>query len=658
MLPQFVWLCFILLLGYDLRIPAADPNGHGLAIWMQMGATLFLYLYVFLTALGVGRTILQFIQHISRLERYLLSLLIGLATLADGIMIIGLLHYLFPFAIFIWLALSGLVASFQYKEIHSEIREKFSSLKRIRLKDFSAFEYLLFAVIGFFIILLPVVAISPVRDYDALMYHLEIPRQYLEHGGIYFNPAAWRSAYPMLTEMLFTIGIIFHLEPFSQLISLTFAIIFILSIYAFGRRFFSSKIALLAIGILLGNLATPIYATSPGVEFSSACFEFWSLYAFSIWVFEDKAKKQTVWLAAAGVMIGLAASVKYLSLPSMLVIGLLVIVKTIQFDKPDRKKIAQNILAFGLPALVIIAPWYLKNWVWTGNPFYPLIFGGPGWSSLRNELFHDYMGSFGMGWGWRDYLILPINLYIHQPRFATMSLEIFSPVLWLAFAFIFVKKWRQYDYLVAYIFLGFIIWAGSEQVIRFLLPLSGFLALLSAKVLSQFSRLIQKTITIGVVGGLMIVAVAYQIWLVADSSLLNYINGQFSANEFLQKEVYDYKATQFIQKNLQPTDRVLFLWDGHGYYCGDRCVPDDDETLAIQLSIDSPSPETLAHQLHSKGITHILLGLPTAYWFISLHDPKQQHQFALDYFEKTFLPACAKQVYQDGQTELFSLTCQ
>ena len=35
------------------------------------------------------------------------------------------------------------------------------------------------------------------------------------------------------------------------------------------------------------------------------------------------------------------------------------------------------------------------------------------------------------------------------------------------------------------------------------------------------------------------------------------------------------------------------LWDGHGYYCGDRCVPDDDETLAIQLSIDSPSPETL-----------------------------------------------------------------
>ncbi len=658
MLPQFVWLCFILLLGYTLRFSVADPNGHGLAVWVQVGATLFLYLYAFLTALGVGRTILRFVQQLSRLERYLLSLLIGLAALADGLMIIGLLHVLFPFAIFIWLALSGLIASFQYKEIHSEIREKFSSLKRIRLKDFSAFEYLLFAVIGFFIILLPIVAISPVRDYDALMYHLEIPRQYLEYGGIYFNPAAWRSAYPMLTEMLFMIGVIFHLEPFSQLISLTFAIIFILSIYAFGRRFFSSKIALLAIGILLGNLAMPIYATSPGVEFSSACFEFWSLYAFSIWVFEDKAKKQIVWLAAAGVMIGLAASVKYLSLPAMSVIGLLVLAKSIQLDKSDLKKIGQNILVFGFPALVVMAPWYLKNWAWTGNPFYPLLFGGQAWSSLRNELFHDYMGSFGMGWGWRDYLLLPINLYLHQPRFATLSLEIFNPVLWLAFAFIFVKKWRQYDYLVVYIFLGFIIWAGCEQVIRFLLPLSGFLALLSANVLSQFSRLIQKGISIGLIGGLMIVAVAYQVWLAADSSLLNYVRGESSANEFLQKEVYDYKATQFIQNNLQQTDLVLFLWDGHGYYCGDRCVPDNDETMAIQLSIDSPSPETLAHQLHSKGITHILLGLPTAYWFISLHDPRQQHQFALDYFEKDFLPACAKPIYQDDQTELFSLTCK
>jgi len=112
MLPQFIWLCLILFLGYYLQNPAANPDGHGLAVWIQVGATLFLYVYIFLTALGVGRTILRSVQHISRLERYLLSLLIGLATLADGIMTIGLLNLLSPFVIFIWLVLSGLVASF------------------------------------------------------------------------------------------------------------------------------------------------------------------------------------------------------------------------------------------------------------------------------------------------------------------------------------------------------------------------------------------------------------------------------------------------------------------------------------------------------------------------------------------------------------------
>jgi hypothetical protein len=221
-----------------------------------------------------------------------------------------------------------------------------------------------------------------------------------------------------------------------------------------------------------------------------------------------------------------------------------------------------------------------------------------------------------------------------------------------------VKKWRQYDFLFAYVVLGFIVWAASSQVIRFLLPLSGFLALLSANVLSRFSRLLQKSLSLALVGGLMIVAVVYQVLQLSDAGLLNYITGRFSANEFLQKEVFDYKVTQFIRNELQPTDRVLSLWDGQGYYCGDRCVPDNEETVAIQLSLDSPSPEALAHQLRLRGITHILMGRPDAFWFISLHDPLHRHQHALDYFEKVFLPACAKSIYREGQVELFSMTCQ
>jgi hypothetical protein len=239
-----------------------------------------------------------------------------------------------------------------------------------------------------------------------------------------------------------------------------------------------------------------------------------------------------------------------------------------------------------------------------------------------------------------------------------MSLEFFHPALWLGFGFGFLEKWRKHEHLVAYIVIGVALWVTSAQVIRFLLPLSSFLALFSAMVLSHFPRRIKQFVTVGVVGALMIVTAAYQVWMIGDSNLLGYFGGKISKNEFLQQEVYDYRTVQFIQSSLQLTDRVLFLWAGQGYYCDSRCLPDDDENLAIQLSINDPSPEALARQLRSDGVTHILLGRPNVYWFISYHDPQKRHRTALDYFEKDFLPACGESIFSDGSLELFALTCK
>lgn len=659
MFYQLLWLSCVIVLGTYLFYPAPELSTNGSSIIIRSALTLLIYVYVSLTALGIGRKVLRFSQALSCLEFYLLALIIGFAVIADGILVLGLLRLLQPFIIFLWLALSGLFASFAWREFSNDILIMLRSFAQIRLKSWGGFEFILFGVTGFCIIFLPIVALAPVRDYDALMYHLEIPRQYLEYGGVYFNPESWRSTYPMLTEMLFLIGVAFHLEPLAQLFSLTFCAVFFLSVYAFGRRFFDSSIALLATGILLGNPAFPIYATSPSVDFSWASYELWSLYAFSLWLLTGKPSNENYWLIIAGTLSGFAASTKYLSFPTILIIGLLISLKTIQSEKADYKKLAQNILIYGFSVLIVIAPWYLKNWIWTGNPFYPLVFGGVAWTPLRHELiFSDYMGSFGTGQSLLDYLLLPINLYISQPRFATMSLEIFHPVLWLAFVLVFNGIWKKYDHLFAYIALGLALWIASAQVIRFLLPISGFLALFSAKVLSQLSRTIKQSITYGIVGSLMIVTLIYQIWLFADSSLLSYFNGKLSVSEFLQKEVYDYNTTQFIQTHLQKTDRVLFLWTGQGYYCDSRCLPDTDESLAVQLGMKTPNPETLAHQLHLEGVTHILLGRPTAYWFISLHDPKDRHRLALEYFENVFLPTCAKSVYSDGPVELFSITCK
>lgn len=109
--------------------------------------------------------------------------------------------------------------------------------------------------------------VDTVRDYDALMYHLQVPRLFLEHGSYFFDPELYRLSYPSLTEMLFLVGIAFDVDIFSQWISLTYAIIFFLSVYAYGKRFFTPEVGLLAVCILAGNPAFPTYAASPAMIF-------------------------------------------------------------------------------------------------------------------------------------------------------------------------------------------------------------------------------------------------------------------------------------------------------------------------------------------------------------------------------------------------------
>ena len=130
-----------------------------------------------------------------------------------------------------------------------------------------------------------------------------------------------------------------------------------------------------------------------------------------------------------------------------------------------------------------------------------------------------------------------------------------------------------------------------------------------------------------------------------------------TTTKFLERNVYDYKTTEYILEHVDKTDRVLFLWSGQGYYCDSRRLPDDEQTIAILLSMDSPTPEALAHRLRSNGITHLLLGRPDAYWFISLHDPKNLHRDALEYFENTFIPTCGESIFKDNLIELYQIAC-
>jgi hypothetical protein len=647
------YLFFLTVIGTRLiTVPQANLDLRGFPVWLEIFSLLILYGHINLSALGLGQKIVQLLPKsvLTVIEFNLLSYLFGLGILAIGIFFLGMFSLMNSFAIFIYLVVSGLLTLSEWPYILQALLNSIKSFRK-PIPD-SLYEILYWVFGGGTLILLIMITLTPVWDYDALMYHLEIPRQYLQHGRIYLDANIYRSFYPLLTEMLFIPGIAFHLDALAKMISLTYGIIFLWSTYALGLRLFNREIALLSAGIIAGIPSFPTWASWASIDFAWASYELWGVYALVIWL-NNNSEQDNKWLILAGLMSGLAASTKYLALPDILLNSIFILWNTPLKSRHSFAKIIKDLAIFGISASIVMSPWYVKNLWWIGNPFYPLLVSGP-----RFQFLSYYVHSFGVGNHWFDFLLLPLNVYRYHDNFSTISWEIIHPALWFALGLVLLRNFRKYAYLAIYSLLYFALWVFNTQVIRFLTPVSAIVALLAAYVISRLPKTIKKWLSSILLGGFICLSFFYQLWEFNDAKIIKYFSGQASAADLLQAQVGNYRATKYIQSNLSETDRVQFLWDGRTYYCDQRCVSDDTQARGMNLSNSAPAPESVAHQLRTQGITHIMINRSDAQWFIDFHDPDGLQKSALHYFEQIFLPACAKSIYTDNITELYVLICQ
>jgi hypothetical protein len=123
-----------------------------------------------------------------------------------------------------------------------------------------------------------------------------------------------------------------------------------------------------------------------------------SLYSLT----QYRITKVTSWLNIAAIMAGFAMGIKYTSFVVPLSCGLLLLL-----NRPLLKAI-YSAAQFSVVALIVASPWYIRNAIFMGNPFYPFVFGGRYWDSF---LAHWY-GEAGTGIGWNplQLLLLPLNV--------------------------------------------------------------------------------------------------------------------------------------------------------------------------------------------------------------------------------------------------------
>ncbi len=319
-----------------------------------------------------------------------------------------------------------------------------------------------------------------------------------------------------------------------------------------------------------------------------------------------------------------------------------------------------------LSTLIIALPWYLKNYIWTGNPVFPLYFPQNIIDPNQLSIWMDYVNSFGTGKAWYDYLLLPVNLFLQHEKFGTFmaSMEMASPL----FLFVLVYPWarqriqetyrKTLDILSLLTVAQFVAWAIGSQQTRFLLPtFSGLSILASAVMMSLSNRLVYKSvgrsITIGLTGGMVVVTCFFMGIYIGLVKPERPILGVESKNQFLTRMLRDYPAIEYINNELPESAKVMFLWDGRGYYCDGKCLADVDQSRWTGLTQENMNNYNISSYLNTMGVTHFVVSIEDISYFLQSHDDEGKIKIGSNYLLMDFLPNCAIPVYKNIWVEVF-----
>jgi hypothetical protein len=372
----------------------------------------------------------------------------------------------------------------------------------------------------------------PPIDFDVREYHLEAPKEFYQQGRIEFLPHNVYGNMPLGSEMLSLLAMVLLDDWWlgalvGKTLIAAFAPLTALALLAIGQRFFSTTAGVVAALIYLSVPWIALVSASGLIEGVLAFYLLLSLYAVMLWrhfpprdptsagaeeialprssgdqasdlplrpafSFEGGAGwlSGTGRLALAGFCAGAAVSCKY---PALLFVAAPLLLAIAWSSRP---RFWRPMALFLLALTAGCGLWFAKNWAFTGNPTYPLLydwFGGATRSiekNLRWQRAHSPAGfSFGslraavesLLWksDWLSPILVPLALMACLAR----------------------RHRRRAAYLAAY--LAFVFgawWCCTHRIDRFWIPVTPVAALLAGVGATWSSSLAWRRVLLATLG--------------------------------------------------------------------------------------------------------------------------------------------------------------
>jgi len=393
--------------------------------------------------------------------------------------------------------------------------------------------------------------LGPERGFDALWYHLTLPKLYLTYHAISFIPGGllYYSTMPKLAEMLYTAGLAFGDETIPKFIHFAFGLLTCLALYKLSRKFFNALISLIAVVIFYSNLVLGWESIAAYIDLVRAFFEVMALWAFVEW-FENGKKKMFI---LSAVMVGLAITTKILAIGSLAIFVTLIILKG------GRKvRIVRDVGVYIFLSLLIPLPWFIFSYLHTGNPVYPFF----------SELYKvvpepfSFIGFFKEGW----------MLFTHASDPLSLVYILFLPlVVWLVLRKEKGKSMSVLKIIGLYCLLAVVVWYFTPRTGggRFILAYLPAFSLLCVAVVHEFwNKRIFSNLLVGIIILASLFSISYR--FVANTKYLPVILGQQTKQAFLTKYLnfsYGdfYDTDSYFQKHIKQSDTVL-LYGFHNLY--------------------------------------------------------------------------------------------
>lgn len=218
------------------------------------------------------------------------------------------------------------------------------------------------------------------HPYDAMSYHLQVPREWFAGGAIVPLAHNVFSYFPFGVEVQYLLAMNLHGDAFAagptcQYLMLAYAVLTVLAAYGAAVELGCPAQVSAAAAVVTGLVPwTLLLGTVAYVETALMLYTLLAV-AWALRGLRVTADAPGAWMTAgpwaiAGAMAGLACGVKYPAVPMVLLgVPAAVVAATLLRRAVPWRGLAIMVLA----GVVVFSPWLIRNAVWSGgNPVFPL----------------------------------------------------------------------------------------------------------------------------------------------------------------------------------------------------------------------------------------------------------------------------------------------